>query len=603
MRHVELSAPADAARPSASRSGTTIRSASAVAWRAPADLIRRARGSSITTRMVLLVVVLVGCTTVAMGTLAYRRARRALEAAANARLEVLARDIARDLHRELADRVADITTWARLESMVALTFGDVDKQLAEFLRQTRQGRDLYLAIVALDREGRDVAGARDANDVALAGGTASSPELRVVRRSGDAAALALATPVFNPRRPGERIGTLVALLDPERLLEAVTTGGAQDGSVTITLRDAGRVLGTVHPASDLASKTRSDAASNTFEKTAAVRRLAGVGAPALSIIVREPASIGLASILSLRDTLMQVALAVLLLSALAGGFVAWRVSVPIRRLTAAVESITSRGRPEPVLGLPSGAGEVAVLGAAFEAMMERLAAAQDEAVSQSRLALLGEVAASIAHDVRTPLSVLKTSAQLLASGDLPIAEQRRLGRMVAAEVDRLNRVVTDLVDLARPRVAQRLSQPLDQLVERAAAVLRPWAQARGVALELDRDGSDLHVLVDGDQMQQALLNLMHNAVQAAPNPGTVVVRSSAQGRWAVIEVSDSGPGFSEEALARAFSPFFTTRADGTGLGLTIVKRIIEEHGGDVGARNSASGGACVWCRLPLCEAA
>ena len=236
-------------------------------------------------------------------------------------------------------------------------------------------------------------------------------------------------------------------------------------------------------------------------------------------------------------------------------------------------------------------------------MIERLAAAQDEAVSQSRLALLGEVAASIAHDVRTPLSVLKTSAQLLASGDLPIAEQRSVGRMVVAEVDRLNRVVTDLVDLARPRVAHRTSQALDGLVERAAAVLRAWSQARGVALELDRKGSDLRVLVDGDQMQQVLLNLMHNAVQAAPNGGTVLVRSSAQGRWAVIEVSDSGPGFSEEALVRAFSPFFTTRADGTGLGLTIVKRIIEEHGGEVGARNPASGGACVWCRLPQSEAA
>jgi two-component system, NtrC family, sensor histidine kinase HydH len=550
--------------------------------------------------MVLLVVVLVGCTTVAMGTLAYRRARRALEAAANARLEVLARDIARDLHRELADRVADITTWARLESMVALTFGDVDKQLAEFLRQTREGRDVYLAIVALDREGRPVAGVLDADDAALVGGASSSPELRVVPRPGDAsAALALATPVFNPRRPGERIGALVALLDPERLLQAVTAGGgAQDDSVTITLRDAGQVLGTVHPASDRPSKTRSDAAPDTLEMTAPVVRLAGVRGPALSILVREPAHIALASILSLRDTLMQVAVAVLLLSALAGGFVAWRVSVPIRRLTASVESITSRGRPEPVLGLPTGAGEVGVLGAAFEAMLERLAAAQDEAVSQSRLALLGEVAASIAHDVRTPLSVLKTSAQLLASGDLPVTEQRSLGRMVAAEVDRLNRVVTDLVDLARPRVAQRMSQPVDQLVQRAAAVLRPWAQGRGVALEVVRDGPELHVIVDGDQMQQALLNLMHNAVQAAPNPGSVVVRSSAQGRWAVIEVSDSGPGFSEDALARAFSPFFTTRPDGTGLGLTIVKRIIEEHGGDVGARNPPGGGACVWCRLP-----
>jgi len=552
--------------------------------------------------MVLLVVVLVGFTTVAMGTLAYRRARLALEAAANARLEVLARDIARDLHRELADRVADITTWARLESMVALTFGDVDKQLAEFLRETHRGRDVYLAIVAFDRAGHAIAGAPDLHRPALHVGTPLSEELRVVPYESRRA-LALATPVFNPRRPDERIGTLVALLDPEPLLRTVTAGDTHDAHLTLTLRAAAEVLGMVHPASGPASKTRSDPASEAaFEKTATVRPLTGVDEPALTVVVREPASVALASILSLRETLTQVALVVLLLSAIAGGFVAWRVSMPIRRLTASVESITSRGRPEP-LGLPAGAGEVGVLSAAFEAMMERLAAAQDEAVSRSRLALLGEVAASIAHDVRTPLSVLKTSAQLLASGDLPLAEQGELGRMVTAEVDRVNRVVTDLVDLARPRIAQRTPQPLERLVHRAAEVLRPWAHSRGVKLAVDGESSALRVLVDGDQMQQALINLVHNAVQAASKPGSVVVRSYAQGRWGVIEVSDSGPGFSEEALSRAFSPFFTTREDGTGLGLTIVKRIVQEHGGDVGARNPTSGGACVWCRLPLCEIA
>ena len=551
--------------------------------------------------MVLLVVLLVGCTTVAMGTLAYRRARRALEAAATARLEVLARDIARDLRRELADRVADITTWARLESMLALTFGDVDKQLAELLRQTREGRGVYLSIVAFDREGRAVAGAGDAPAAAIHLAS-STTELRVVPGAGAASAvLALATPVFNPRRPGEHIGTLVALLDPERLVRTVTAGSRTRG-VSITLRDGVRVLGTAHPASAHSSKRRSAVPADAFEKTATVGRLPGVEGPTLTVLVREPTRIALASILALRRALVQMAVAVLLLSVLAGGFVAWRVSVPIRRLTAAVQSITARGQPEPLLGLRA-TGEVAVLGAAFEAMMRRLAAAQDEAVSQSRLALLGEVAASIAHDVRTPLSVLKTSAQLLASGDLPLAEQRRLGRMVAAEVDRLNRVVTDLVDLARPRPVRRIWHSVDALVERTATVLRPWAEARGVALEVEGAGAGLRVLADGDQMQQALLNLLHNAVQAVPDPGTVVVRLSAQGRWAVIEVTDSGPGFSEEALARAFAPFFTTKADGTGLGLTIVKRIIEEHGGEVGARNRAGNGACVWCRLPRGEGA
>src|SRR5262249_33134267 len=343
MARAELSAPADAARPSASTTGPTTRSALAAAWRRTADVVRRIRSASITTRMVLLVVALVGCTTVAMGSLAYRRARQALEAAANARLEVLARDIARDLHRRLADAVAAITTWARLESMVALTFGDVDKQLAEFLRQTRQGRDVYLAIAAFDREGRNVADVHDADGPVPALPASSSLELRLVPRDGGAsAALALAGRVLNPRGRDERMGPPAALPDPERLLRTVT-GGARDRSVTITLRDTARVLGTAHPPSAGASKRRSDAPADAFEKTAAVGRLAGVGDPGLTVDVREPTSVALASILSLPRTLVQMALAVLLLSVLAGGFVAWRVSVPVPPPTRAVAAITSPG--------------------------------------------------------------------------------------------------------------------------------------------------------------------------------------------------------------------------------------------------------------------
>src|SRR5262249_6903081 len=203
--------------------------------------------------------------------------------------------------------------------------------------------------------------------LAVAAGAVAAAELRVVAGRGASSALALAAPVFNPRRADERIGTLVALLDPERLLEAVTAGGVHDGSVSITLRDPDQVLGTVHATAQSPSKTRSDAPPDaTFAKTVTVPRLADVDSPALSVVVRQPARVALASILSLRERLTQVALAVLLLSAIAGAFVAWRISVPIRRLTASADAIATRGRPEPLLELPTGAGEVGVLGAAFE---------------------------------------------------------------------------------------------------------------------------------------------------------------------------------------------------------------------------------------------
>jgi signal transduction histidine kinase len=263
-----------------------------------------------------------------------------------------------------------------------------------------------------------------------------------------------------------------------------------------------------------------------------------------------------------------------------------------------VEHVAARGQPEPIATVPRGGGEVGVLTDAFNAMLQRLAIAQRESVAQSRLALLGEIAASIVHDVRTPLSVLKTSAQLLGSAALSASEQQDLAGLIASEVDRLNRVVTNLADLGRPQATSRTPQAMQALAERTVSVLRPWARARQVTLDAGGDPA-LGVHVDRDQLLQALLNVVHNAAQAAPSGGRVRLRWSAEPPWLAIEVTDTGPGFSREALERAFSPFFTTKPDGTGLGLAIAKRVVEAHGGEIGVRNAESGGACVWIRLPL----
>jgi signal transduction histidine kinase len=219
-------------------------------------------------------------------------------------------------------------------------------------------------------------------------------------------------------------------------------------------------------------------------------------------------------------------------------------------------------------------------------------------VAQSRLALLGEIAASIVHDVRTPLSVLKTSAQLLGSATLSVAEQRDLAGLIASEVDRLNRVVTNLADLGRPPPQARCRQSVRALVERTVAVLRPWAQARGVTLEAVGD-ADSRVDADPDQLLQGLLNVIHNAAQASPAGTRVQIRWDAAPPWVVIDVRDAGPGFSADALERVFSPFFTTKPDGTGLGLAITKRIVEAHDGTIDVRNADGGGARVSLRLPL----
>ncbi len=567
--------------------------------RVAGSAVQAIRQSTITLRMVLVVVLVVGLTTVSIGALSYARARDALEAAGRARLELLARGMARNLHGELADRVADTTTWARLETMLALTYGDVDKELAEFLRHAIADRRAFQALAAFDVDGRRIAMAGAGDLVPARLPAVASTRLRVMRSPGRPEAQpVLETPVFNPRRPAERIGLIAAFLAPGPLLDATTASRDQVGPAIdiAVLASDGSVILRSEPSGE-----PGDGGAATLEENAPVPALDGVEGPALSVVVREPLAVALASVLSLRGTLVRIGLAVLLLSAAIGGAVAWRVSQPIRRLTASVREITARGRPEPVADFPRSVGEVGILSSAFQAMLERLATAQRETVLQSRLALLGEVAASLAHDIRTPLSVLKTSAQLLAAGEVPAGEQRAVAHMVAAEVDRVNGVVSNLVDLARPRSGRVGVHPVETLVAGAAGVVRPWARSAGIVLEVAPGDATLRVRADRDQLQQVLLNLLHNAVQAASKPGRVSIGWRADPPWAVIEVTDTGRGFTPDALERAFSPFFTTKPDGTGLGLAIARRLVEEQGGAVGARNLPGGGACVWLHLPLLE--
>jgi two-component system sensor histidine kinase HydH len=232
-------------------------------------------------------------------------------------------------------------------------------------------------------------------------------------------------------------------------------------------------------------------------------------------------------------------------------------------------------------------------------MVERLATVQGEMLAQSRLALLGEIAANVAHEVRTPLTVLKTSAQLLEDPKLPAAEQRRLASTVAAEVDRLNRVVTNLVDLARPRTVEYQTASVVDIVGRAVSFFQPVAAKLGVTVIPPFSDAELRARCSVDQLYQVLLNVIHNALQAMGGPGRLTIRCEAENEWILVEVADTGPGIPAEVLPRLFSPFCTTKSDGTGLGLAISKRIIEEHGGTIVAQNAPGDGARFQIRLPL----
>jgi two-component system, NtrC family, sensor histidine kinase HydH len=227
--------------------------------------------------------------------------------------------------------------------------------------------------------------------------------------------------------------------------------------------------------------------------------------------------------------------------------------------------------------------------------------AQAEVVRHERLAALGELAAVMAHEVRNPLGVIFNSLTSLKKKVSHEPEAALLLSIVGEEADRLNRIVGDLLDFARPYDAERAPIELEPVVASAveAATQAVSAQVKVVtefAPQLPR------FVIDGHLVRQALVNLVMNAIQAMPKGGKVTVRVGAHQKngqsLARIEVCDEGVGISPQTEKHIFQPFFTTKATGTGLGLAVVKRIVDAHHGEISVRSAMGGGSTFTMMLP-----
>ena len=239
-----------------------------------------------------------------------------------------------------------------------------------------------------------------------------------------------------------------------------------------------------------------------------------------------------------------------------------------------------------------------------------------------RLAAVGELAASIAHEIRNPLAAISGSIQVLQRGKTNVSlgeESLRLMDIAIRETDRLNRLITDFLEYARP--GPLASEPVDilELLNEVVEMLEKVV-SDDIRLEVEVE-SGLLVMGDPGQLKQVVWNLALNGVQAMPEGGTLQVEARSlpevtpqeplpkgrsvveeKGAWAEIVVRDQGGGISPEAVDHIFDPFFTTKPEGSGLGLATVHRIVGEHGGSIGLETSKQGGTEIHVRLPRGEA-
>jgi two-component system nitrogen regulation sensor histidine kinase GlnL len=238
---------------------------------------------------------------------------------------------------------------------------------------------------------------------------------------------------------------------------------------------------------------------------------------------------------------------------------------------------------------------------------------EHESRRNETLARLGGLVAGLAHEVKNPLGGIKGAAQLLARRFADHAEVGEYTAVMIREIDRLSRLVEQLLTLGAPPAPDPQPLNVHKIIHEVLVLMATELQAKHIAVRLEFDPSLPEVRGDEAHLTHVFLNLVKNALEATPESGTLTIttrmetdfhilrRAHGLGKFLRVEIADTGPGFPPADLHRVFEPFFTTKTRGTGLGLSICERIVAVHGGDIRAMNRRDGGAVVRVTLPVGE--
>lgn len=262
------------------------------------------------------------------------------------------------------------------------------------------------------------------------------------------------------------------------------------------------------------------------------------------------------------------------------------LGITVGWLTASQRRLTQRYR---------GAAE------SLERANRELQQSQDDLRRAERLSAVGEIAAGLAHEIKSPLAGIKGALEIIearATDGSPEAEFARIG---AKELARLDALVRDFLLYARPRDPEVRPVKVAELLDQAVAVLRTEIDRKQLTLTVEHSAMtrETAVRVDPEQLTEVILNVLVNAIQASPTRGSIHARDNISDGSVSIDIADQGPGIAPEHLPRIFDPFFTTKTRGTGLGLAISHRIVAAHHGTISTHPASPTGTIFRIRLPL----
>jgi signal transduction histidine kinase len=407
-------------------------------------------------------------------------------------------------------------------------------------------------------------------------------------------------PVMVGPEPAEVLGTLSVgfFLDDElaRELQAITQS-------EVVLLARGRAVGSTLPleGEDVAAliSAAGGRISIGAEEYALLKRT--LSAPdskeRFQAVLLRPVSERLSFLRTFQEGLLLSALFGVLLAIVLSYAVARTVTRPLAAIAETMHEITSTGDLARKIELsgPLVDGDATILARAFNRLTDSIARFQRESASKEKLSALGRMSTVIAHEIRNPLMIIKTSLRSFRRRELSEAEVREAADDIDHEVDRLNRIVGDVLDFARPIVLDLRPTDVNAVCRSAVEAVLLGDSPPALDLRLDPELPD--VLTDGERLRTALLNILANAkeaVEAKPNGhgGSAIAletKRSDEGKIAIV-VRDRGVGIAPEDLSKIFEPYFTGKRTGTGLGLAITKNIVESLGGTVVAQSRQSEG-------------
>lgn len=559
-----------------------------------------------------------------LASLAFVKARQAVQAEIERNLTVQAAGIAADLDKMMFERLQNAATWSRLDIMQDLQIRDVDKRLSHFLADLQLGyQDVYLNLACTDVHGTVISSSKAGElgeplskqptwlKTTLSG---TQVDLELPDTEGGNAAV-MRTPITSIFT-GEQLGSLRLKLDWSDIYDVLDQAAGSDRMLAIVdgegrliaasrgIRQRGLLLGkALAEWREIArtGKTVTRQGRPIIDAEVVVggaqshgyAHFAGFGWTTLII---QPVDQALAPVHHMAWIFLILLGVIVVVTVLVATWVSREIARPIVGLTA----FTRGYMRSKVLQVPAaaGGGEVGELTEAFVQMVRDIDLSQQNLVRASKLAVVGEMSSIIAHEVRTPLGIMRSSAQMLQRETGLSEEGNELAGFIESETERLNRLVSAMLDTARPRAPSYGEVDLHALIRQSIAMLAAQTSKKQVVVSEMLLADHPAIECDEEQMTQVLLNLLMNGLQILDHGGRIEVATHDDGQNVYIEIADDGPGIDPAERARVFEAFFFKREGGVGLGLAIVQQIVAAHRGDIEASEGKLGGALFRIRLP-----